>query len=448
MNRLQSASTNGKSTAAPLPFHHAQLANGLTIIGEPNPAARSVAVGFFVRTGSRDETPEVCGVSHFLEHMVFKGTERRTALDVNRDFDVIGANYNAYTSEENTVFHAAVLPEYLPQVVDILADILRPSLRVEDFDMEKNVIIEEIGMYDDQPMWSAYDTAKQAFFVPHPLGNSILGTKQSITALQRDQMHAYFGRRYVAPNITVVAAGNFEWSELVRLVEERCGDWQTGEAPRELPRAAGSGAFRIVPRAKVLQEHVFMLAGGPPAASELRYSAEVLANVIGDDTGSRLYWALVDPGLADSADMSFHEYDGAGAFYTYLSGEADRARSNMDIALNVFRDAQKTGITKSELELAKSKLGSRIVRGSERPMGRMQALGFYWTYLKKYHSVDDDLKAIDAVSLKTVRKVLDEYPLDHLTIVALGPLDAVSWNAGSDEKKPAKHKAKSAAKRK
>jgi predicted Zn-dependent peptidase len=120
----------------------------------------------------------------------------------------------------------------------------------------------------------------------------------------------------------------------------------------------------------------------------------------------------------------------------------------MDIALNVFRDAQKTGITKSELELAKSKLGSRIVRGSERPMGRMQALGFYWTYLKKYHSVDDDLKAIDAVSLKTVRKVLDEYPLDHLTIVALGPLDAVSWNAGSDEKKPAKHKAKSAAKRK
>src|SRR5881227_1161050 len=126
-----------------MPFHHHVLSNGLTIIGETSPSARSAAVGFFVRTGSRDETPEVSGVSHFLEHMVFKGTPRRTALDVNRDFDKIGADYNAFTSEENTVFHAAVLPEYLPAAVDILSDILRPSLREEDFDTEKNVIIEE-----------------------------------------------------------------------------------------------------------------------------------------------------------------------------------------------------------------------------------------------------------------------------------------------------------------
>src|SRR5207247_7220282 len=140
--------------------------------------------------------------------MVFKGTPRRTAWDVNRDFDQIGANYNAFTSEENTVFYAAVLPEYLPPVIDILADILRPSLRDDDFNMEKNVIIEEIGMYEDQPMWSAYDRAKRAYFADHPLGNTILGTPESIRALQRDQMHAYLERRYVPQNITVVAAGN------------------------------------------------------------------------------------------------------------------------------------------------------------------------------------------------------------------------------------------------
>jgi predicted Zn-dependent peptidase len=441
----------GDDRAADLHFHHTQLANGLTIIGEPNPAARSVAVGFFVRTGSRDETPDVSGVSHFLEHMVFKGTERRSALDVNRDFDAIGANYNAYTSEENTVFHAAVLPEYLPQAVDILADILRPSLRVEDFDMEKNVIIEEIGMYEDQPMWSAYDAAKQAFFVPHPLGNSVLGSKLSIGALKRDQMHAYWKRRYVAPNLTVVGAGNFDWPHLVQLVEERCGNWETGEAPRELPAANGSGAFRIVPKEKVIQEHMFLLAGGPPASSPLRYSAEVLANALGDDTGSRLYWALVDPGLADSADMSFHEYDGAGAFYTYLSGEPRRARANLDIAVRVFREVQRDGLTKVELDQAKSKLGSRIVRGSERPMGRMQALGFYWTYLKEYHSVDDDLQAIDGVSLKSVRQVLEQHPLDRLTIVALGPVDAVGWNAPAPTPKASLNhkprKAKAAARR-
>src|SRR5919205_3308792 len=164
-----------KRFGASMTFQHHTLPNGLTILGETNPAALSAAVAFWVRTGSRDETPEVSGVSHFLEHMVFKGTPHRSALDVNRDFDRIGADYNAFTSEENTVFHAAVLPEYLPQAVDLLADILRPSLRGEDFDVEKNVIIEEINMYEDQPTWSAYDHAKRAYFKGHPLGNSILG---------------------------------------------------------------------------------------------------------------------------------------------------------------------------------------------------------------------------------------------------------------------------------
>src|SRR6266571_2533745 len=180
-----------------MPFHQHTLENGLSVVGESSPSARSTAIGFFVRTGARDESAEVSGVSHFLEHMVFKGTPHRSALDVNMDFDRIGANYNAFTSEENTVFYAAILPEYLPQTVDILADILRPSLRDEDFDMEKNVIIEEIGMYEDQPMWSAYDHAKKLYFANHNLGNSILGTPASIRALARDQMQAYFDKRYV-----------------------------------------------------------------------------------------------------------------------------------------------------------------------------------------------------------------------------------------------------------
>src|SRR6266851_8375407 len=191
-------------------FHKYVLPNGLTIVGEISPSARSVAVGLCVKTGSRDEAPPESGVSHFLEHMVFKGTPNRTALEVNYDFDKIGASYNAFTSEENTVFYAAILPEYLPQAVDILADILRPSLRGEDFDMEKNVIIEEIGMYEDQPTFCAYDNAKRVYFADHKLGNSILGTVDSIKAMTRDQMHSYFERRYVAPNITAVAAGNFD----------------------------------------------------------------------------------------------------------------------------------------------------------------------------------------------------------------------------------------------
>src|SRR5687768_16836097 len=179
-----------------MPFHTHRLPNGLELIGETIPTARSASVGFFVRTGARDEDAAVSGVSHFLEHMVFKGTPRRTALDVNLDFDRIGASYNAYTSEESTVFYAAVLPEYLPRAVDILADILRPSLRGEDFDTEKQVILEEIGMYEDMPAFAASDHARKIYFADHPLGNSILGSTGSITALTRDQMNGYFARRY------------------------------------------------------------------------------------------------------------------------------------------------------------------------------------------------------------------------------------------------------------
>src|SRR5262245_58000135 len=200
-----------------MPFHQTTLPNGLTILGETSPSARTVALGFFVRTGARDERPEESGVTHYLEHMVFKGTPRRSAEDVNRDFDRIGADYNAFTSEENTVFHAAVLPEYLPPALDILADILRPSLRQDDFGMEKKVIIEEIGMYEDQPMFSAFDHAKRLHFGEHTLGQSILGTVESIRALTRDQMHAYFERRYVAPNITAVAEGSYNRTGLLRM---------------------------------------------------------------------------------------------------------------------------------------------------------------------------------------------------------------------------------------
>jgi predicted Zn-dependent peptidase len=409
-----------------VPFHSQLLENGLQIIGETSPSARSVALGFFVRTGARDESVEVSGVTHFLEHMVFKGTPHRTALDVNRDFDRIGAHYNAFTSEENTVFYAAILPEYLPQAVDILADILRPSLRGEDFDMEKNVIIEEIGMYEDQPMWSAYDHAKRTFFADHPLGKSILGSVESIRALTRDQMYDYFQRRYVAPNVTVVAAGNFDWPTLVKLVRERCGLWETGPVGRKGIRPApGSGAFEVLKKAKVAQEHVFLISAGPAASSPLRYAADTLALVLGDDSGSRLYWALVDPGHAESADTSFHDYEGTGSFYTSFSCEPRKTGKNLAIVQKVLRAIQELGITEEELRQAKSKILSRVVRSSERPMGRMQAIGTAWTYLHKYRTVDEELQAFDGVSLKTIRKLLDRYPLDRVTTLALGPLTGV-----------------------
>ncbi|HEX4589270.1 MAG TPA: pitrilysin family protein, partial [Gemmataceae bacterium] len=268
-------------------FHHHTLPNGLTVLGETSPAALSVAVAFWVKTGSRDETPEVSGVSHFLEHMVFKGTPRRDAFTVNRDFSRIGADNNAWTSEENTVFHAVVLPEFLPQVVDVLADILRPSLRVEDFTTEKKVILDEIVRYEVQPGWAVFEQARKHFYAGHPLGNSVLGTTASVTALTRDQMAVYFRRRYVAPNIIAVAAGNYDWNEFVRLVETACGDWPTGDAPRtNRTEPSGAGGVHVVPKPadKVAQQYVTLVAPAAPADAPLGYAGALVATVVGDYT--------------------------------------------------------------------------------------------------------------------------------------------------------------------
>lgn len=406
-----------------MPFHTHTLPNGLQILGETLDTSLSVALGFFVRTGARDEVTAECGVTHFLEHMIFKGTERRSALDVNRDFDRIGADNNAFTSEENTVFHAAVLPEYLPQAVDILADILRPSIRQEDFDTEKGVIQDEIVRYDVQPSWAAYDNAKRIFFGPHPLGQSILGSKESIAALTRDQMADYFSRRYVAPNIHVVAAGKFDWPTFVRLIEQHCGSWPGGQTGRKhLQPATGAGGTHVIQR-KAAQEYVLLKSPAPPTESPLRYAAHVLASAIGDYTGSRLYWELVDPGLADSADMGVAEYQAAGVFVSSLSGDPEETAGNLAKVQQVLADVQANGITEDELRLAKTKMASREVRGSERTFRRMLGIGRDWTYLGRYVTLDEELANIDAVSLKTIRDVLDQYPLTEPTIVALGPLD-------------------------
>jgi predicted Zn-dependent peptidase len=415
-----------------MPFHSHALPNGLQLIGETSPSARSVALGFFVRTGSRDETPEVSGVSHFLEHMIFKGTPRRTALDVNLDFDRIGASYNAYTSEENTVYYAAVLPEYLPRAVDILADILRPSLRQDDFDTEKKVILEEIKMYEDQPASVASEHARRIFYGPHPLGNSVLGTSASVFALTRDQMHGYFTRRYASSNIVVSAAGNFDWNELVKLLSAACAGWDKGEAGRSnRTEWTGTGGVHVLTREGVQQQHVLFMAGGPPADSPLRYAADTVALAIGDDTGSRLYWALVDPGLAESADCTYYENDGSGCSYASFSCEADDAEGNLDVVREVLAEVQKQGLSEDELRQAKSKIASRVVRGSERPMGRMQAIASAWSYTGEYRDVDTELKNFGAVSLRDVREYLDRYPIDRSTVIAFGPATKL---AGVDAK--------------
>ncbi|MBW3542994.1 MAG: insulinase family protein, partial [Planctomycetes bacterium] len=273
-----------------MPFHEANLPNGLKVVAELTPQVHSVAAGFFVRTGSRDETPEVAGVSHFLEHMAFKGSQKYTADEVNRLFDEIGADYNASTSEEVTTYYAAVLPEYLPRTFELLATLLYPALRKDDFDMEKKVILEEIGMYKDEPGWVAYEAAMQSHFSGHPLGRIILGTSDSISALKVEQMRAYHSDRYKAGNITLAVAGNTDWQTVLRLAELHCGGWPGGAGERPLSEPRPAGGVSVVTKPNTHLEQVLEMSPAPPSHSPLRFAAAILSVIVGDSSGSRLYW--------------------------------------------------------------------------------------------------------------------------------------------------------------
>jgi predicted Zn-dependent peptidase len=401
------------------------LENGLEIVAECSLDAYSVALGFFVNAGARDETDALAGVSHFLEHMAFKGTPTRSADDVNRRFDEIGAQYNAFTSEENTVYYAAVLPEHQEQVLELLADILRPALRQDDFDTEKQVILEEIHMYEDQPPFGADDKCRAAHYAGHPLGRSVLGTLQSVGRLTAQPMCDYFRRRYSPGNITLAGAGRIDFPALVAAARRWCGSWEPADGSRVVEPAAVRPGFHVIRKKTATQQYAVQLAAGPAALDADRYPAKLLATVLGDETGSRLFWELVDPGLAEQASLGHGEYEGSGVLVTYLACDPDRAAENLQRVHDLYRRTESEGITAAELEQAINKVSSRVVLSGERPRGRLFAVGSDWVQRRQYRSVRDDLDAVAAITLDDVAAVLAKYPLTQSTTVTIGPLKRV-----------------------
>ena len=406
--------------------HRHQLPNGLTLIGEHCDSARSVAAGFFVKTGARDETPEINGVSHFLEHMMFKGTDKRSPEDVNREFDEMGARYNAFTSEENTVYYGNVLPRFQSKILDLLSDMMRPSLRVEDFTMEKNVILEEIAMYQDRPQFSVFDLARETYFGNHALGASILGSSDSIKSLTRDQMHEYFTRRYAANNLTFVMTGDYDWDAAVAQIESCCGGWNRAESPRQSSTHSPLKQIKMQRNDKFNRAHLAMLAPGYAMQSPTRYAAAVACEAIGAGDGSRLYWALVHPGIAEAAQIGHDGNDGDGTFYGYLLADPGRAQESLDVFQTVVGQACADGLKAEEVERAKRRMASGTVLGAETPMGRLRSVGFDWIYRGEEKSSDDSLQLLLDVSLEDVNRVLDARPFERATVVALGPLDTLN----------------------
>jgi predicted Zn-dependent peptidase len=402
------------------------LDNGLEVIAETNNEAHSMSVAFIVRTGARDESDDVAGVSHFLEHMCFKGTPRRSADDVNREFDEIGAHYNAFTSEECTAYYASVLPEYQEPSVDLLADILRPSLRPEDFDLEKKVILEEIQMYLDQPPFGMDDRIKQLHLTGHPLAKSVIGTLASVQSLTPERMRNYFASRYAADNVFVAAAGKVDFDALVEQVAARCGDWQPSGSKRDIPRAASKAKYEVVHRPTATQEYVLQLADAPASEDADRHAAKLLAKIVGDYSGSRMYWELVDSGLAETASLGHYEYLGVGMYYTFLVCEPDEVEENLARLHAIYQKVESEGITEDELRQAQNKVKARIVLGSERPQNRLSNVGDNWLQRREYRTLAEELRLLDDVTVDDLHAVLKKFPLSRYTAIAVGPRERVN----------------------
>ncbi len=402
-------------------FRTAVLENGLTIIAEVDPAAHTAAAGFFVKTGARDEATPLMGVSHFLEHMMFKGTGDLSAEDLNRAYDEIGARNNAYTSNEMTCFYAQILPEHVPTGVDLLGRMMRPALRGADFDTEKGVILEEIAMYKDKPFWVLYEKAIEQHYGTHPMSHRVLGTDDTIKALSRDQMAGYFDQRYSADNTVVSLAGNLDFDACVKQIKTLCGHWtRTGAVRSSVPPVPVGGTFEVRDP-KVNRGYFIGIARGPAGQDDRRYAASLLAQVLGASENSRLHWALIETGLAEEAMAAYDGHDHVGEYYLYASADPERL-GEVEAVINQQIAGLVDSITEDDLERLRNRIATAATLGAERPGDGMQRLGRHWMLHGSYSSLDDELAKINAVTKADLVAVARDFPISPITVGRMLPV--------------------------
>jgi len=408
------------------------LPGGLRVVTEAVPTLRSVTVGIWVGAGSRDESPAQAGASHYLEHLLFKGTRRRDALAISSAIDAVGGEMNAFTTKEYTCYYARVLDADLPLAVDVVSDLVTSSLiRPEDVESERGVILEEIAMHEDDPTDLVHDQFAAALFGDAPLGRPVLGTVESIESLSRSAVAGYYRRRYRPQDMVVAVAGNVHHGEVVRLVRrafDHAGvlDGDAVPTPRRAPARAPRthAGVRVVPRATE-QANVVLGGVGVPRDDERRFALGVLNAALGGGMSSRLFQEVREKrGLAYSV-YSFHtQYADTGMFGVY----AGSAPAKVDDVLALCRDqldkVAATGITLEELERGKGQLRGSLVLGLEDTGARMSRIGKAVLVHGEYLSIDEVLARVDAVTLDDVGAVAAEVLTARPTLAVVGPFDA------------------------
>ena len=405
------------------------LPGGLRVVTEALPGVRSAAIGVFVAVGSRDETPGLSGASHFLEHLLFKGTPERSAMEISSSLDAVGGEFNAYTSKEYTCYHARVLDEDLPLAVDVLGDMLTSSVVASaDVEAEREVILDEIAMHDDDPEDVAHNLFTEHGWAASPLGKPIAGRPETIRSLSRTQVNRYYRSRYSAPRTTIAVAGNVDHDEVVRLVEKAFSRrrFLAGDASPEPPRVHAR-ARRLAPgelSTTRASEQVNIVLGmrGITRSDPRRYALSVLSTALGGATSSRLFQEVRERrGLAYAVYAFASSYSDAGMVGVgagCLPGKvADvLAVSRAELAL-LARD----GITEEELGRAQGQIRGGTVIGLEDTSSRMARLGESELFHDRLLDIDEVLEKIDTVTLDEVHQLARELLTGPETLVLVGP---------------------------
>jgi predicted Zn-dependent peptidase len=399
------------------------LPNGLQIIGQHIPGVQSTAAVFYVNTGTRDEDPAQMGISHFLEHMAFKRTQRLSGGEVDRAFEEMGAEHNAGTWKEMTFYWARVLGEHSAWAIEVLSELTRPALDPADFEKERNVILEEIARYEDMPTHVLLDHLMTDYFRDHPLAWETLGTAETIKSLTVEQMRSYWAERYGPRNIIFAIAGNFNWDTVRQQVEELSLDWSPGETGRPPQPLAFQPSFRMYQQEKFVQEQIAIAVPSLTNSDPRYFVAAILATILGDDTGSRLFWAVYQEGLAETITAQVYDFDDNGMFWIHFGTEPELAQSALDVTEAQLERLQRFDVTEDELDRAKAKLNSSVVIGGESTNERVMGLINSWVTQGRLETLEEVRHKIESVTLDDLRAYLDEFPVwPRQVIVAGGPL--------------------------
>ena len=410
------------------------LPSGLRIVTEEVSSVRSAAIGIWVNVGSRDETPAVAGASHFLEHLLFKGTTRRNALEISSTIESVGGEMNAFTSKEYTCFYARVIDTDLPMAIDVVSDLITSSIvSALDVDAERKVVLEEIAMRDDDPSDLVHDLYAETYYGDTQLGRPILGTIKSINDMTRSSVFNYYKKKYLPQDLVVAVAGNIKHKRVVAMVEEalsRDGFLNVKGAPQIRPntpvKTKPVQAVGLLTR-KTEQAHMFYGMEGVARSDERRFSMGVLASALGGGMSSRLFQEIREKrGLAYSVYAYAQQFAGSGQIGFYAGCNPTKAIEVVEIIREVLADVAENGMSHEEIERAKGAVRGSLVLSQEDSASRMSRIGKNEIVYGQVMGFDDILKAISCVNSTDVREIASEYLTKSPTLALVGPFKSES----------------------